>query len=139
MKHLFTVIALLVSATVFSQTISGTFLPTLISSKNAGNPIPQPAHYMQIDSEVFVYGHVFVNGSPTAGTKSNIILSIPIPSSLLTPPLDSYGMGELNQAGAPQPVLCLVQDAVANGVQIIFTPTTGFSANITYNYSYSIK
>jgi len=136
MKHLFFAFLLFLSGAACAQSSGATFLPTITSSSVFINPIAQTAQYIRVDSIVIVYGAIFLNGSPTAGVPVFITVSVPVPVTFSGGNNTARGFANVFQSGAPA-LIGQVTTTPAE-VQIKYTPTASFPANMVYHYSYVI-
>jgi hypothetical protein len=136
MKRLLFSFLLFCSAAVCAQSSGGMFLPVATSTSVFINPIPQAAQYIRADSVVIVYGSIFLNGTPTVGIPVFITVTVPIPVMFAGGNNTARGFANVFQSGAPV-VVSQVTTTPAE-VQIKYTPTAPFPANMVYHYSYVI-
>ena len=136
MKHLLTALALFISATVFSQNISGTYLPVATISTTLINPIAQPATFIRMDTVVFVNGTVFLNGFPTIGHLVQVFLTVPFPTNFAKLANLTYGLGAVVQNTNGRVIAIAKTDLTT--VVVNYIPTSSSPATLFYSYSYII-
>ena len=85
MKHFFFAFCLLLTTVAGrSQDTAGTYLPVVSGAVNS-TITANIAHFIQVDSEMYIIGKVFVRGTTNAGQGSHFGISIPVRPAFLFP------------------------------------------------------
>lgn len=119
-----------------AQNVGGTYFPTIIAHSAAINAIPQLFHYIKVDSEVFVWGSVFANGTPVANKRIFFIPSLPFPSDI-SGVAAAYGGGTVLQSVQPA-IPCGVNNQ-GGQINVFWIPTASFPAQVFFSFAYTIK
>jgi hypothetical protein len=135
MRQLFFAFCLLLTTIAGrTQDTAGTYLPVISGAFNS-TVTANIAHFIQVDSEMYVIGKVFISGTTNAGQGSHFGISIPVPSTL--PASNSlYGVCTIYQSSG-QPIAGQVQ-CQGGFIFVFWTPTQTTPANMIYSFTYSI-
>lgn len=121
-----------------TQSISGTYTPTMVAGTNVATATPGLAHYIRIGNEVTVTGVAAIASTAATQTASALTATLPIASNLGATG-DLSGTGSLASASGTDATPVWIIGSVAGDVATLaYNANQTASATMTYTFTYTV-
>ena len=119
-------------------TVSGRYTPTVTSGTNCATTTAQACMYTRVGNIVTVSGRVDVSTTAGTSTATDLTMTLPIASNLVSS-MDLQGSGTREcSAGTPYMAAVVVADTVNDKAQFFFNSTVNANNALRFTFQYEI-